>query len=170
MVVAAAASSSSFPADTTTIIQEDPWKNLTPPEPEADPEKSLDVLPEVNKNGISTGVATTVHWDPHSLAGQKVGYRVRIYQDLSDQWRSGRILRYDPVSHKYKIDFAKKKNHAQNKPMEEWIDLKDFSTYMSGRLVWALLKGHAWWPAHDIAKISVSLQLTNTEWITALIY
>jgi hypothetical protein len=115
------------------------------PEPEPDPEKSLD--------GDSTGATTTVHWNPHSSAGQKVGYRVRIYHEPTNKWRNGRVLRYDPVSHKHKIDFTSEKHkkniiHGQDRPQRhEWVDLKDFYVYISGRFVWALVKGYAWWPA-----------------------
>jgi len=141
---------SSKPIDDNVLMQEDSWKNISSPEPEPDPEKSLDVFPEFDKNGISTGVATTVHWDPHSSAGQKVGCRVRVYQGYSNKWKCGRIVRYDPVSHKYKVDFTSEQPSTKKHPSyprEEWMDLKDYFVYISSRFVWALVKGYAWWPA-----------------------
>ena len=73
------------------------------PGPDSDPETSLDV--PVRAKSDSTR-PTTVHWDPKSPEGSKVGWKVRLWDEHDNEWRDGRILLYDPYTHKHKIQYT----------------------------------------------------------------
>jgi len=119
---------------------------LVEPEPEVDPETALD-LPHEKKGKktpdvaiIAVGGAVTVHWDPDSLEGRRVGYRIRVFDQKEEEWRESRVLRYDPGSNKHKIQYDDNDDVS-------WLRLKHEIIQCGGRFVWALVKGFAWWPA-----------------------
>lgn len=105
------------------------------------PETSLD---------FGSSYLTTVHWDPESPACKKIGWRIRISDDKSGDWKIGRIVRYDPCTHKHKIKFADKPRTGDKVDHENctWLYLRmEEGVQISTRLVWAHVKGYAWWPA-----------------------
>jgi hypothetical protein len=95
---------------------------LVPPEPDSDPETSFD--------GVLEHRPSTVHWDPNSAEGRKVGYRIRIFDsdDPGDPWKRARLIRYDPYTNKYKLQFDDgevRKCDAVDKANCCWLLLKD---------------------------------------------
>lgn len=142
-----------------------------PPEP-MDPETSLDVV-HVSTTGNSTATTTsdgsgaspgrtamptTVHWDPHSPDGAKVGWRIRIAiggssgGSAGSTWINGRVTRYDPYTHKHKIVWERNPDlrpRQQPSTPATWIWLRNeqHNLQLATRLVWAHVKGYAWWPA-----------------------
>jgi hypothetical protein len=152
--------------------------NEPPPEP-MDPEITLDCL-------RLKAMPRTVHWDPDSPDGQKIGWRVRLV--ISDsEWVDGRVVRYDPHTHKHKIELLPESNmtdsnlaaaaaaetassnsststgksnrsvsssiHASGasagtkKHVWLWLRNEQHSLHLATRIVWAHVKGYAWWPA-----------------------
>mmetsp|Transcript_4693 Transcript_4693/g.10574 ORF Transcript_4693/g.10574 Transcript_4693/m.10574 type:complete len:1816 (+) Transcript_4693:173-5620(+) len=129
----------------------------TPPEP-MDPETSLDALPR-------TAAPTTVHWHPDSSNGKLVGWTVRVAAPPGApwEWLSGRVVLYDPCTHKHKIEWKipgssppsspgsgtpKRKQQQQNSPTSwVWLRNEEHNLHIATRLVWAHVKGYAWWPA-----------------------
>lgn len=111
-----------------------------------DPETSLDIGNDFKENPYKYNrLVGTVHWDPDSEQGQKVGHRIRVWDFNRNRWKSGRIVRYDPVTHQHKIVFFTGKSDDQFE--EEWLLLSRENVQLGGRFVWALVKGFAWWPA-----------------------
>ena len=136
-------------------------EQLVEPEPESDPETALDIVPtmrleEKKKSSgkksalpapvsVQSARAVTVHWDPNSPEGKRVGRRIRIFDpDEGDdgEWREGRVLRYDPASNKHKIQYEDDVNDDCC-----WLRLKHEIVQCGDDLVWCLVKGFAWWPA-----------------------
>ena len=120
---------------------------------ESDPEISLDIPPdydgESSKSHKHNRCLGTVHWNPNSSDGAKVGYRIRVYDFGSSKqgcWKHGRIVRYDPISHKHKVVFFGDTDNDENDE-EKWLMLKNENIQLGGSFVWALVKGFAWWPA-----------------------
>ena len=110
-------------------------------EPPTDPESTL----EYGKSHLST-----VHFDPDSPTYQKIGWRIRISDDKHGDWKIGRIVRYDPCTHKHKIQFDDKPRSLDKVDKENcaWLHLRlEEGVQISTRLVWAHVKGYAWWPA-----------------------
>ena len=94
---------------------------------------------------VQSARAVTVHWDPNSPEGKRVGRRIRIFDpDEGDdgEWREGRVLRYDPASNKHKIQYEDDINDDCC-----WLRLKHEIVQCGDDLVWCLVKGFAWWPA-----------------------
>eukprot|EP00550_Attheya_septentrionalis_P001541 CAMPEP_0198291046 /NCGR_PEP_ID=MMETSP1449-20131203/8703_1 /TAXON_ID=420275 /ORGANISM="Attheya septentrionalis, Strain CCMP2084" /LENGTH=1902 /DNA_ID=CAMNT_0043989637 /DNA_START=351 /DNA_END=6059 /DNA_ORIENTATION=+ len=118
---------------------------LVPPESDSDPETSLD--------GVLEHRPSTVHWDPNSVEGRKVGYRIRILDndDPGDPWKRARLIRYDPYTNKYKIQFDDNEEVRKCDFVDKenccWLLLKDEVVQTGSRFVWAVVKGFAWWPA-----------------------
>lgn len=106
------------------------------PEP-LDPETSLD--PKSHR----TAAPSTVHWDPHSREGNKVGWRVRVATTGSN-WVDGRVVRYDPYTHKHKVELT---NSKKNSSAWIWLRNEEHNLQIATRIVWAKVKGYAWWPA-----------------------
>lgn len=102
-----------------------------PPEP-MDPESSLDGLRRA-------ALPTTVHWDPNSVDGSKIGWKVKVLLGR-DSWHKGRVVRYDPYTHKHKIE-------ANGREFWIWLRNEQHSLQLATRLVWAHIKGYPWWPA-----------------------
>ena len=75
------------------------------PGSETDPETSLDVPAHSDAN---SNRPVTVHWDADSPDGRKVGWRVRLWDENTNEWKDGRITRYDPYTHKHKIRYERK--------------------------------------------------------------
>ena len=147
------------------------------PEPESDPETALDIVPVMRveekkkkksgKKSVSpvpvtaqSSKAVTVHWDPNSPEGKRVGRRIRIFdQDEGDdgEWREGRVLRYDPASSKHKIQY-------EDDIGDEccWLRLKHEIVQCGDDLVWCLVKGFAWWPA-QILICEPATEMTTKE-------
>lgn len=118
--------------------EEEEENQREPPQFPLDPEHSLDgtravILPQ------------TVHWDPDSPDGQKIGWKVRIEYGVS-KWANGRIVRYDPHSHKHKLTLTDE-NDKRECGVWIWIRNDQHNIHISTRLVWAHVKGYAWWPA-----------------------
>eukprot|EP00535_Pseudo-nitzschia_heimii_P002963 CAMPEP_0197193686 /NCGR_PEP_ID=MMETSP1423-20130617/27770_1 /TAXON_ID=476441 /ORGANISM="Pseudo-nitzschia heimii, Strain UNC1101" /LENGTH=328 /DNA_ID=CAMNT_0042646941 /DNA_START=74 /DNA_END=1057 /DNA_ORIENTATION=- len=106
-----------------------------------DPETSLQ---------YGSSYLTTVHWDPVSPACKKIGWRIRVSDDKQGDWKVGRIVRYDPCTHKHKIKFTEKSRLGDKVDDENcaWLYLRmEEGVQISTRLVWAHVKGYAWWPA-----------------------
>lgn len=113
---------------------------------ETDPETALDVV---------DGKVSTIHWDPTEVS--KVGWKARLLMGANVQ--DGRIVQYDPYSHKHKIqldigldedpfeEIKQKKKRKNNKSNSIWLRLHHSDAQMATRLVWAHVKGYAWWPA-----------------------
>jgi hypothetical protein len=151
-----------------------------PPEP-MDPETSLDGL-------RLKEMPRTVHWDPDSPDGRKLGWRVRIRMVISNsEWVDGRVVRYDPHTHKHKIELLPESNmsnlasstaaaaaasetttsnsstyshggggllsseksdrNGSKKHVWLWLRNKQHNLHLATRIVWAHVKGYAWWPA-----------------------
>jgi hypothetical protein len=150
------------------------------PEPESDPETALDIVPimrvdekkKKKKKGsgkksvspvpvpVQSSKAVTVHWDPKSREGRRVGMRIRIFaNDEGDdgEWREGRVLRYDPASNKHKIQY-------EDDIGDEccWLRLKNEIVQCGDDLVWCLVKGFAWWPA-QILICEPATEMTTKE-------
>jgi hypothetical protein len=92
------------------------------PGPDSDPETSLDVPARADPNSTRP---TTVHWDPDSPEGAKVGWRVRLWDENANEWRDGRILLYDPYTHKHKVqyDIKPRKGELVNGQNCAWVRL-----------------------------------------------
>ena len=118
---------------------------------ETDPETTLDV---------SEGKVSTVHWDPTEAS--KVGWKVRLLTGATVQ--DGRIVQYDPYTHKHKIVLdngldedpfealvaLEKKKRKHQKSKSTWLRLPHSDAQVATRLVWAHVKGYAWWPAMEM--------------------
>jgi hypothetical protein len=94
------------------------------PGSETDPETSLDVTA---RRDADPSRPTTVHWDADSPDGRKVGWRVRLWDENSNKWKDGRIIRYDPYTHKHKIRYERKprKGERVGKDSCVWVRLVD---------------------------------------------
>lgn len=97
-----------------------------------DPEESLDG----RRKG---GYPTTVHWNPNDAQGRKVGWKIRVLQN--DHWYEGRVIRYDPFTHKHRIDLDNGNSYWI------WLRNEQHNLQLATRIVWAHVKGYAWWPA-----------------------
>jgi len=125
----------------------------TPPEP---------MNPEISLDGLGgTAAPTTVHWNPNSANGKLVGWTVRVAAPVGApwEWLSGRVVLYDPYTHKHKIEWkipgntpaspgGKTKKQAAKTPSSwVWLRNEEHNLHIATRLVWAHVKGYAWWPA-----------------------
>ncbi len=129
----------SYTEETKGNTDENEWERdeepLTSPPPPLDPEYSLD--------GKDHPTApTTVHWDPQSADGRKIGWKIRVALD-STTWAEGRIVRYDPYTHKHKIRLQ---HNGEEHYVWIWIRNKQHNVNLATRIVWAHMKGYAWWP------------------------
>lgn len=142
------------------LVVPQPKQSASPPRPsksgyETDPETALDV---------AEGKVSTVHWDPSE--NSKIGWKARLLSGPTVQ--DGRITQYDPYSHKHKIELdvdeencfedsnAQKKKGKRKKPTSFWVRLQHADVQIATRLVWAHVKGYAWWPA-------MAMELTSTN-------
>jgi hypothetical protein len=110
-------------------------------EPPTDPETTLQ--PTLSH-------MSTVYWNPNSTDGKKLGWRIRVSDDKTGEWFDGRIVRYDPCTHKHKIQFVKDARYwdTTDKDNCAWIHLRmEDGVQIATQLVWAHVKGYAWWPA-----------------------
>lgn len=105
-----------------------------------DPETALDVAGMGIGERKASCLPTTVHWDPNSPDGKKIGWKMKIM--VKSKWYEGRVIRYDPCSHKHKVQLD-----AVKKPFWIWLRNEQHNIQVATRLVWALVKGYAWWPA-----------------------
>jgi hypothetical protein len=75
-------------------------------------------------------------------------------------WLEGRVVRYDPYYHKHKIEFTTpvdmptnnsntNRNKRQKQSTSAWIWLRnqEHNLRLATKIVWAHVKGYAWWPA-----------------------
>jgi hypothetical protein len=144
---------------------------------------------------------STVHWDSNAANGRLIGWTVRVAGPVGSpwEWLSGRVVLYDPFTHKHKIQWQmdnhmqddnihNNNNHQNNNntlansataaastntaaiakspkklsaaaaankkkkppvPSSSWIWLRneEHNLHIATRLVWAHVKGYAWWPA-----------------------
>lgn len=110
-------------------------------EPPIDPETTLQ---------YGQSYLKTVHWNPKSPAAQKIGRKLRISDDKTGDWKEGRIVRYDPCTHKHKVKFLSEIRTGDKADKENcvWLHLRmEEGVQIATRLVWAHVKGYAWWPA-----------------------
>jgi len=110
-------------------------------EPPTDPEVTL--FPKSSH-------LTTVHWDPNGPMGRKIGWKIRIADDKKGDWKEGRIVRFDPCTHKHKVRFVDDPRSGEVVDSDNcaWIHLRmEDGVQVGSRLVWAHVKGYAWWPA-----------------------
>jgi len=128
---------------------EEDEEDLGPPPLPMDPETTLDVYGyDSSSNSIprsESTLPTTVHWDPHSPDGRKIGWKVKIEHPGDGTWQEGRIVRYDPHTHKHKIEFLSKNNNKTSCWI--WLRNEQHNLQLATRIVWAHVKGYAWWPA-----------------------
>ena len=121
-------------------------------EDEGDEESEEEMEPPTNAEStllVGNSHLTTVHWDPRCPAGRKVGWRIRV-SDAQNQWKDGRIIRYDPCTHKHKIQFFNGGRTTDKLDSDgcNWLHLRmEDGVQIATRLVWAHVKGYAWWPA-----------------------
>jgi len=129
---------------------------------DTDPETALD---------FAEGKVSTVHWDPSEI--EKVGWKVRLLLN-GTTIQDGRIIQYDPYSHKHKIQLdtnidtdtfeylGAMKNRKPNAkpPKSTWIRLRQNDAQVATELVWAHVKGYAWWPA---MKMELSSPTTSAQ-------
>ena len=174
-MAASASSSSAFAAAAalTTTSPQDPLEEEDsysesdeeseeddgPPEP-MNPEISLDGLglgnnPQNYSPFTIKATPRTVHWDPQSANGKLIGWTVRVAAPLGSpwEWLSGRVILYDPYTHKHKIEWAMGQRDSNNNKSTSkqsswvWLRNEEHNLHISTRLVWAHVKGYAWWPA-----------------------
>ncbi len=113
------------------------------------PETSLDVPNDHADNPYKYHRQIgTVAWDPNSKEGKMVGYRLRVFDFELNKWKTGRIIRYDPITHEHKCVFFTKL--VNDEYPEEWLYLPKENIQLGGEFVWALVKGFAWWPAQQL--------------------
>lgn len=91
-------------------LQYDSEEEEEDPGPDSDPETSLDVPLCKTANWTRP---TTVHWDPDSKEGSKVGWKIKLYDDISGEWADGRIVLYDPYTHKHKVKYDAEPRHGE---------------------------------------------------------
>lgn len=92
--------------------------------------------PDTSLDGMA---ASTVHWDPQGLDGRKVGWKCKV-ETSPNKWVEGRIANYDPYTHKHLIV-------AKTRKAWVWLRNRQHNIRLATRIVWALVKGYAWWPA-----------------------
>jgi len=134
-------------SDDNDSDSDDESQELETTEPPNDPETSLEFGAGASHH---SSYPTTVHWDPSSPACKKIGWRVRIADDKHGDWKAGRIVRYDPCTHKHKVRFTDqpRANDTVDDDNCAWLYLRmEEGVQISTRLVWAHVKGYAWWPA-----------------------
>jgi PWWP domain/Bromodomain len=155
-----------------------------PPVVTMDPEHSLDVyhtLVGVSSNSTVTRkdatLPSTVHWDPTNPDGRKIGWKIKIEHPRTKSgngggvWLDGRVVRYDPHTHKHKIEFVEPQQHDGDSDDDNvgqthstgsrprsvkkavkrhcwiWLRNEQHNLQLATRMVWAHVKGYAWWPA-----------------------
>jgi Bromodomain/PWWP domain/PHD-finger len=130
-----------------------------PPSLPMDPETTLDVHHPLPMDRKDSPLPTTVHWDPYNMNGRIVGWRVKINYKNST-WIDGRVMRYDPYTHKHKVqywtrttenfgedDMEGDNNTKRKKYTWIWLRNEQHKLQLATRMVWAHVKGYAWWPA-----------------------
>ena len=94
---------------------------------------------------------TTVHWDPNGENGQTIiGWKIRVSDDKTGDWKEGRVVFYDPCTHKHRIQFVNEPRQCDKVDKDNcaWLHLRmEDGVQMATKLVWAHVKGYAWWPA-----------------------
>jgi len=136
---ATAPATTSSPHDEESSDEED----AGPPPIAMDPETTLDVnVPAGSITRKESTLPTTIHWDPTSTDGRKIGWKVKIENRNDGTWEEGRVVRYDPHTHKHKIEFSK-----NNSSCWIWLRNEQHNLQLATRMVWAHVKGYAWWPA-----------------------
>jgi Bromodomain/PWWP domain/PHD-finger len=129
-----------------------------PPPIPMDPETTLDVYHTLTMDRKDTPLPNTVHWDPTGMNGRIVGWRVKI--NHNNCWIDGRVLRYDPYFHKHKVQYWTRINHTYDEDDGDkssvvkrkqcawiWLRNEQHALQLATRMVWAHVKGYAWWPA-----------------------
>jgi hypothetical protein len=144
--------------------EEEEEEDLPPPPVPMNPETTFDVDHAKHHHGLTRSEAclpTTVHWDPNSPDGRKIGWRVKVERSSNQGWIEGRIIDYDPHTHKHKIRFDSDGDDAGKKDKQAqtaWIWLRNtqHNLQLATRLVWAHVKGYAWWPALVMETVSAT--------------
>jgi hypothetical protein len=124
-----------------------------------DPETTLDVYHPLPVDRKDTPLPNSVHWDPNNMNGRIVGWRVKINHKNST-WIDGRVIRYDPYTHKHKVQYWTRTTDnfgeddkdvdivtKQKKYTWIWLRNEQHDLQLATRMVWAHVKGYAWWPA-----------------------
>ncbi|KAI2513385.1 SET domain-containing protein [Fragilaria crotonensis] len=76
--------------------------------------------------------------------GKLVGWRIRVWDTKA--WRDGRIVLYDSYTNKHKVQMNDK-FPGLDETQTIWLRLIHETVQYAVRLVWAHVKGFAWWPA-----------------------
>jgi len=116
--------------------------------------------PETTLDGLrSKGLPRAVHWDPDSPDAKKIGWRVKV-EYSRNKWAQGRIVRYDPFTHKHKVSLSDGKKEGS---AWVWIRNDQHNLHVATRMVWARVKGYAWWPGlvyeSNSTEVSDTLQI-----------
>ena len=138
-------------------------------EPPTNPETALDP----NQSHL-----TTVHWDPNSGPGNKIGWKIRVNDDKAADWKEGRVVFYDPCTHKHKIEFVDNTRSTDRVDEDNcaWLHLRmEDGVQMATKIVWAHVKGYAWWPAmvmesdvHSVRDGYVSVEFFGSSEVATL--
>jgi PWWP domain len=159
---AADAASSSDAEDSESEGEEE--ETGPPPEP-LDPEVTLDADSFSEK--VANGMPTTVHFSPKDPDCRRIGWKVRIVLEGHNRWVDGRVVRYDPHSHKHKIVLENTTSDGgrlistggmKSQPQLEcwiWLRNEEHNLHLAVDIVWAKVKGYAWWPALIREPVSV---------------
>jgi PWWP domain/Bromodomain len=105
-----------------------------------DPERALEVAGLSISERKEMCLPVTVHWDPVSPDGNKIGWKLKI--KIKHEYHVGRVVRYDPCTHKHKVQLV-----PGGKSFWIWLRNEQHELQVATRIVWALVKGYAWWPA-----------------------
>lgn len=131
-----------------------------PPPVPMDPETTLNVSVTLPISRSEAALPNTVHWDPMGINGRLIGWRVKINPpgNHSSSWMDGRVIRYDPHTHKHKIQYCHRSQSflgADDETTDKgrmkyawiWLRNEKHQLQIATRMVWAHVKGYAWWPA-----------------------
>ena len=141
--------------------EESDEEDAGPPPIDMDPETTLEVyVPTGSISREESTLPTTVHWDPTSPDGRKIGWKVKIERKNGSSgsvWEEGRVVRYDPHTHKHKIVFDDEQDDDDDDDDDDsdddsnscwiWLRNEQHNLQLATRMVWAHVKGYAWWPA-----------------------
>jgi hypothetical protein len=104
-----------------------------------DPERALEVAGMSISERKEMCLPVTVHWDPASPDGNKIGWKLKI--KIKHEYHEGRVVRYDPCTHKHKVQLV-----PGGKTLWIWLRNEQHELQVATRIVWALVKGFSWWP------------------------
>jgi hypothetical protein len=121
-------------------------------DPEPYPETALEEYLLHSTSPSSSSLALILNWNPSSWYAKVIGCRIRVHESSTDTWAEGRIVMWDPITQKHKVQYNHNKSHHQRTTTNhhQWIYLADSkvtTVQIATRIVWAHVKGFPWWPA-----------------------